>query len=368
MNIHLFSGMPIHNSPERTLASKGVELSSADAGVIILMQNFDPREWEHVHVNLGKIHDVAMGLVMGDHLKIANWAEILPQGLETKELVEYVVGLICIDFCHWDFMQSGIRNFFIKDDLGTRGSAAMTELAKKAYLNGVKIFDAAFMEKATIDDLRPHFMGMDIEGNSTEIPCLEERVKVLNEVGGILLEKWDGSFYNVLCEAETRAFNQGKGFVELLVRDFPRFKDEYAYKNKKIGIYKLAQLSVMALQSALSSRRDFSPFTDCDALTLCADYQLPRSLRALGILAYGSELERDVDQGKLIASGSPLEIELRMATVFAGEELKKTINQILADEGKPLITSQELDYWLWSHGRQLDRNINRHHLTRTIMY
>jgi hypothetical protein len=361
--------MQVYSSEHKFISENGVKMSYADDDVIVLMQNFDPLEWEHVHIHLDKINDLAIELAKIDHLKIADWSEILPNGLKMKELVEYIIGLISIDFCHWDIEENEIHDFYIKDGVGTiRGSAAMTALAKKAYDNGIKIFDATFMEKVTVNELRPHFMGIDHEGNLMEIPWLEERVKVLNEVGRILLEKWKGSFYNVYYEAEARAFNQGKGFVELLVRDFPRFKDEYLYKNKKIGIYKLAQLSVMALQSALSQCPNFSPFKDCDALTLCADYQLPRSLRALGILEYDSELKTTVDQEKLISPGSPLEIELRMATVFAGQQIKKIINQILADVGKSPITSQELDYFLWRHGRELDGNINKHHLTHTMMY
>lgn len=332
------------------------------------MQNFDPSEWEHVHVNLSKINDLATELVKSNNLIVANWSEILPQGLEIDEVVQYIIGLVCIDFCHWDLYPS-MRNFYTKDDLGTtvRGSAAMSALAKRAYNNGIKIFDPSFMEKVTVDVLRPHFMGSDKEGNLMMIPWLEERVRVLNEVGHVLVEKWGGSFSNLLNEAEGRAFNKGKGFIELLVRDFPRFKDEYIYRGKKIGIYKLAQLSVMALQSSLSQYSEFSLFKDCDALTCCADYQLPRSLRELGILEYSFELKTYVDQEKLISHGSDLEIELRMATVFAGHQLKKIINAMLAVEGKPPITSLELDYFLWSHGRGLDYN-NKHHLTHTIMY
>ena len=182
------------------------------------------------------------------------------------------------------------------------------------------------------------------------------------------MEKWAGSFSRVFYKAQALAFNKGKGFVELLINDFPRFKDEYIYRDKKIGIYKLAQLAVMALQSSLSAYKKFQPFKDCSLLTLCADYQLPRSLRALGVLEYDLELTKAIDQEKLISVGSSFQIELRMATVFAGWRLKKCLNDCLESEGKAPITSQEIDYMLWSYGRQLDRKTSKHHLTQTIMY
>lgn len=174
--------------------------------------------------------------------------------------------------------------------------------------------------------------------------------------------------FTILKKSDSLAFNEGKGFVELLVNNFPRFKDEYLYKNQKIGIYKLAQLAVMALQSALSQFEEFRSFKDCDNLTLCADYQLPRSLRFLGILEYGSELKDCVDQEKLIPFGSFIEIELRMATIYAGWQLKKVMNQFCSQKGLQQITSQEIDFMLWNQGRQLNRNTDKHHLTRTIMY
>lgn len=342
--------------------------------MIILMENFDPLQWEHVNVNLEKIDSLAKELSKSDGLQVPDWAEVFPQGLNMEGSVEFILGLISIDFCHWSLknMPEGnyVCDFYAKNDQdeNVRGSAAMTALAKKAYQKGIKIFDANFMQQITADGLRPYFMGFDIEGNAMEIPELENRVQVMNEIGGILHEKWSGSFYQILYASRSHAFNEGRGFVELLVRDFPRFRDEYIYRDKKIAIYKLAQLAVMALQSSLRLYENFQPFKDCDALTLCADYQLPRSLRDLGILEYDPALTQAVDQEKLIPTGSSFEIELRMATVFAGWQLKEKINDSLSEIGKPLITSQELDYLLWSHGRQLDRNSSKHHLTRTIMY
>lgn len=341
---------------------------------IVPILHFDPLEWEHVHVNFENIDAFAAQLAAGSSLQSADWREIFPSGLSIDELINYAMGLICIDFCHWDLQeQSGkrcIRDFFVKDESGAllRGSSAMTFLAKKAYQNGLKVFEMAFMERLTVDDLGSHFMGFDCEGNVMEIPWLAERVKVLNEVGTILLKKWNCSFCNVLAAAKRKAFNDGNGFVELLVRDFPRFKDESVYKNKKIGIYKLAQLSVMALQSSLSSYFEVPLFEDLDALTICADYQLPRSLRAVGILEYEPDLANSIDQEILLIAGDEMEVELRMATVYAGQKLKEALNQIFAAKNKPLITSQELDYLLWSEGRELDRNLHKHHLSLTIMY
>jgi hypothetical protein len=329
---------------------------------IVMLENIDALEWKHVRIHDDAIDRLALTILNLSPLQIADWRDLLPPGLELKECVDYIMGLICVDFCHWDLDGKEIQQFYTKE--GLRGSAAMSALAKEAYLKGVKIFEASFMKTASVKTLLPYFMGVDLEGNPMVIPWLEDRVRVMNQIGEILTENWSGSFLFLLQASNGKIFNQGKGFVELLVNHFPRFQDEYLYNGKKVGIYKLAQLSVMALQSILHS----SLFCDCHTLTLCADYQLPRSLRALGVLEYGPELSDAVDQQRLIPFGSPMEIELRLATILSGERLKAKLNALLQKKGERLVTAQELDYFLWNYGRQLDPTISKHHLTRTIMY
>lgn len=142
----------------------------------IQAETLDPSEWEYVQINFDKLDSLASELVARHSLEKADWREILPLDLGMKELVEYVMGFISIDFCHWDLKeQSGktiVRDFYTRDDLGAllRGSSAMEFLAKKAYQNGVRLFDADFMKHMTVDILRPHFLGFDCDENVMEIP------------------------------------------------------------------------------------------------------------------------------------------------------------------------------------------------------
>lgn len=342
---------------------------------IVFMQNFHSQQWAYVYINEDKIVEHAKALSYDEQLRPPNWDTVLPLGLTIEESFNYLLGLVAIDFCHWGVKETAtsffIFDFYTKDEKGdrVRGSMAMTALAKKAYKNNLKLFEASFMSAATVDSLRPHFMGLDEQDNEIEIPLLEERVKVMNEIGKILVTKWKGSFYNVFLASKGRILNQGLGFIEILIRDFPRYRDEYFYQDKKIGIYKLAQLSVFALENAITlDRQSKVPlFSDHEVLTLCADYQIPRCLHALGILEYNHLLEEKIQQQQLIPKDSIFEIELRMATVLAGWMLKNKINDIRSRSKDPLITSQELDHLLWNYGRQLGKD-NKHHLTITTMY
>lgn len=316
-----------------------------------------------------KLEILAIELAYDPELRAPSWASCIPPGLTFEESINCLLGLIAIDFCHWGLTSElHVFDFYTENDQGqiVRGSEAVTELLKRAYQQDVKLFEAPFMSAATVDNLRPYFMGFDGAGNEIEIPLLQERVQVMNELGKILLTKWKGSFHHVLLAAKGRALNHGEGFVEILVQDFPRYRDEYLYQGEKVGIYKLAQLSVFALQSALSSK--LHPlFSDCHRLTLCADYQIPRCLHAMGILHYHPLLEETIQKQQCIPKDSAFEIELRMATLYVGSLLKDKINAIRLSRSDCVITSQELDYLLWSRGRRLPPE-NKHHLTITTMY
>lgn len=96
-------------------------------------------------------------------------------------------------------------------------------------------------------------------------------------------------------------------------------------------------------------------FDDSD-LTAFADYQVPRVLRALGILSYCDELEGLVDQGALIGSGSAEECAIRAATILACEE-------IAAYTGA---TAAQVDCLLWDSQRIAGNS--RFHLTETSFY
>lgn len=333
---------------------------------ITFLENFDATKWQYVRINEVQLEKAAE--MFSQMVPKPNWADHIPQGLDFEESVNYLMSLISIDFCHWGFDENTheILQFYVEDEgKRIRGSMAMFFLAKKAYEQGTKLFDASSMKEMTADRFREYFMGVDVLGRPMEIPMLAERVRVLNEVGSILLERWNGSFLGILEAAGRRILHNGKGFVELLVQEFPRFRDEYIYRGEKIGIYKLAQLAVMALENTFPQDLQYSSFEDLEVLTLCADYQIPKGFYALGILEYDPILSEKIEKETWLPAGSLEEIEIRMATVYAGELLKKGINERLEEDGKAPITTIVFDNLLWSYSRQLG---GKHHLTRTIMY
>lgn len=91
-------------------------------------------------------------------------------------------------------------------------------------------------------------------------------------------------------------------------------------------------------------------------LTAFADYQVPRVLRALGVLRYGDTFAAGVDAGRLWAAGSPEEVALRAATIRACEQIAAQVGGCAAD----------VDNLLWQS--QTVAGDTRFHLTETTAY
>lgn len=208
-----------------------------------------------------------------------------------------------------------------------------------------------------------------------EIPFPDLRREVATDYIIGLLQKYDGNPLNILEEAMVwddnskrnvfRAFNNGKGLVELLVSDFPVAygADKQRFGLDILSFNKRAQLvAVMIHGRALDSKGILPPFIDIDEVGPIADYELPKALRHLGILKYSEELAELVDNWKEIPEGSRMEAEIRAATVAICDQLLREINSIKRDP----INICHLDYWLWKMGK--DAKHLRPHLTKTSAY
>jgi hypothetical protein len=116
---------------------------------------------------------------------------------------------------------------------------------------------------------------------------------------------------------------------------------------------KKAQLA-LAEFGAWARRKGYS--VDVSQLTAFADYQVPRVLRALGVLEYSGHLANHIDDGKLIREQSEAEAEIRGATIFACELLAAHFRASPA----------EIDTWLWTQRNKAGSK--PFHLTVTRRY
>jgi hypothetical protein len=167
-----------------------------------------------------------------------------------------------------------------------------------------------------------------------------------------------------------RAFDgeAGPGLVDTLIRQFPL---AYGADVQQIGsltfpFFKRAQLVALVLHGR-AVHSGLHGFSDIHLIGPIADYEVPRSLRGLGILQVSSDLSERIQTWDEIKKDSPEEIELRAATVTACQHLLSTINELRSTSLLPPINMSHLDYWLWSQAKIVAKEI-RPHLTQTMAY
>ena len=117
----------------------------------------------------------------------------------------------------------------------------------------------------------------------------------------------------LLAAARTTA---GKGLVDRLVAEFPRFNDVSPYHGHEVKLYKLAQLGYWALYAGLKRAGGFR-IDDIGSMTAFADYIVPVALRVMDILVYTPELEEKIRTHQLIPRDSEEEVEIRAHMLYA---------------------------------------------------
>jgi hypothetical protein len=307
-----------------------------------------------VSSSVARIGEVA-GWMAYEELPLPDFALPLGLGNNPEQAVDFTLVADSIDFAFTDFA-SDVK--FQVDFAGRHwsDSDAMFACLKRAMDEGVPVLDGSYLAKVTAADLRRLFRG------NVEMPMAEERAAVMREVGGVLSQRYGGRFYNFVKACSPRCYDNGKGLVEKLVSEFPRFQDVSNYDGQVVRFYKLAQLGVWMLYSTLRSSGVFR-LRDPERMTAFADYIVPAALRLLGVLEYSPGLEAAIRQRKLIARDSPQEIEIRAHTLYATALLAEEINKLRPAELQIIIP--QVDARLWTH---YHTTFWPHHLTRTIMY
>lgn len=211
---------------------------------------------------------------------------------------------------------------------------------------GARALWAAFEEAwgkdcATSTVLARRFEDSGVAGLFGAIPDPDSREEILSE----LLAGDIADVCAVLCAKIESANSVTVSDATVLATAFPQaFGDPYLKK---------AQLA-LAMYAAF--RRYLGTETDATDLTAFADYQVPRVLRALGILQYSESLAEQVDSGILLPNASAQERAIRGATILACERIA----------AHSMASPADVDGLLWSS--QVLASDSRFHLTCTTWY
>lgn len=162
----------------------------------------------------------------------------------------------------------------------------------------------------------------------------------------------DGDFYKYI-----KGFTKDIDLFEVIINNFPSYRDERKYNGKTIYFYKLAQLLV----SDILHLREILEKIDVDYSNLlgCADYKIPQTLRALEILVYDDELSGVVDKKIEIDYSSEYEIEIRASTLVVINFIKnKLINA----------NAMDINDYLFTLSKKVKNNVKPYHLCRNTNY
>ncbi len=305
----------------------------------------------HVFIDEDRINTLAKEWAQEDFI-IPDWKFIFNSD-DKNEVIDFFTLGNSLNFAFTDFHTGEKYTVNTGGKRPAIGSAGMWAALKRAYDNSIPILDGNYLKNVSEDDVKKLFAG------ENEIPMLAERHLILREVGDVLSQNYDGHFHNLISASDGKLFYKGKGLVERLTRDFPSFNDSASYQGLTARFDKRAQLATGMLAGRFGE--DLFDEGEVEKLTVFADYQVPKTLRALGVLKYGEMLSDTVDNGNMLSAGNLAELEIRASTLHASNMLQEGINQYKDDS----INALHMDFKLWSVGRKTP---GKHHLCRTTNY
>ncbi|XP_066897363.1 queuosine 5'-phosphate N-glycosylase/hydrolase isoform X2 [Kogia breviceps] len=220
------------------------------------------------------------------------------------------------------------------------------------------------LDEVTLDEVR-HILRSDTD---VPMPLIEERHRILNETGKILLEKFEGSFLNCVRKSDKSA----QKLLHLVVESFPSYRDVTQFEGKRISLYKRAQILVADTWSVLEGKGD-GCFKDISRITMFADYRLPQVLVYLGALKYSDELLEKLLKGEVLSYGNRQEVEIRGCSLWCVELIRDCLLELTEKKGEKTsgeINSILLDYFLWDYARDHREDMKGipFHRTRCIYY
>lgn len=175
----------------------------------------------------------------------------------------------------------------------------MVAAVNRAIDEGKMMYDPRFYSKLTVDDIK-HIFRSD---TASPMPLFDERIQVLRQVGSKLIEKYGGTFQNVLKEVDGSVVK----LIKLITSEFPCFQDISTYDGQEVALFKRVQILAADLW-LLYQGKGLGAFTDIDSLTMFADYRVPQVLAYFGALAYSDILMEKLEKEKLFQSGDREEV------------------------------------------------------------
>lgn len=300
--------------------------------------NYVAHNSEYVKINYDKLDKFINDIEYGN---LKNWLLFNPYNLlelDVETIINFLLIFESIDYSFW-----GQPKWEINTEEGIKdGSDALLYVMIK-YVKETRNTDFSKLSFEEFEKL--------LKGN-VAIPLLEERYETIVNVSTIVNERMNGSFYKFIKEihVDTKLF-------DIIINNFESFKDEREYKGKTIYFYKLAQLltsDILHIREELENVK-----VDYSNLIGCADYKIPQTLRALGIVEYNNELSRIIDKRNELEISSEYEVEIRASQIVVIDYISKKLNNA---------NSIDINDYLFIYSKRVKDIVKPYHLCRNTNY
>jgi len=304
----------------------------------------------YVWINHEALRDFSQELAKGG-IPLPGWdVEHHFQGNE-EATIAYLLAVDTLNFCFWPPPGESKWEISYQGKVYS-GYYGLSVSLEKAIDSGIPLTNASFLASLTLKQLEDLFLGTGV------LQLMEERVRNLQEMGRVLLDKYNGRASELVAAAGGSAIK----LVRSLAANFSSFRDQATYHGQEVFFYKRAQLFVADLHGALGGK-GLGSFRDIEQLTAFADYKLPQVLRHAGVLEYALALMEKVDRMVQLDPGSEEEVEIRASTIWAVELIRQEMKRFGKD-----VHASEIDWLLWNLGQDDSYRAKPYHRTVTIFY
>ncbi|XP_050466325.1 queuosine salvage protein-like isoform X2 [Cataglyphis hispanica] len=206
---------------------------------------------------------------------------------------------------------------------GNHGFLGLCNAMKRLIDKNVPIWVPQCYSNITETEFEYMFQGDD---KKVTIPLVHERVKILHEVGKILLKNYKGTFTECIRSSE----NDGDKLVKLLFNEFESYRDEVEYEGLKVRFCIKARALV---NDIWTYHKTYEPKFKLDTKNLMSsifvNYRAPELLYHYDILRYSDKLmDRFTNNTEPLEYGSREEIELRGCSLLAVKLICQEVNDI----------------------------------------
>nr|CAH0112445.1 unnamed protein product [Daphnia galeata] len=281
---------------------------------------------------------------------------------EDESSIEWLFVADALNFSFWAAEENAHYSVELHGKQYT-GYMALCAAITRALEAGIPITSSQYYVNITKEEVDKIF----ISSTGESIPLLDDRWRILQECGKILNATFDGKFYNCVKQSE----NSAKKLLDLIVLNFPSFRDEGIIEGEMVSFYKRAQILVADIWSIFKGQK-LGSFSDIDSITMFADYRVPQTLVHFGAMIYSGRLHDLLCSNHMFLNGDREEMEIRGCSIHSVELIKEELKSYAfnAMEKSLPMNSAMIDYFLWEYRRRFAQALTKvpYHKVRCIYY